>query len=74
MGAERVTRDIVVDTISVGFDDLDAHLARIGYTPKTLSDQFELSQSEVRRFLKGRLDTDRTEEISDVMRQAGLPI
>ena len=74
MGADRVTRDTVMDTISVGFDDLDARLARIGYTPKTLSDQFELSQPEVRRFLKGRLDTDRTEELSDIMRQAGPPI
>ena len=74
MGADRVTRDTVMDTISVGFDDLDARLARIGYTPKALSDQFELSQSEVRRFLRGRLDTDRTEELSDLMRQAGLPI
>ena len=74
MGADRVTRDTVMDTISVGFDDLDARLARIGYTPKALSDQFELSQSEVRRFLRGRLDTDRTEERSDLMRQAGLPI
>ena len=74
MGAERVTRDIVMDTISVGFNELDARLARIGYTPKTLSDQFELSQAEVKRFLKGRLDTDRTEELSDLMRQAGLPI
>ncbi len=74
MGADRVTCDTVMDTISVGFDDLDARLARIGYTPKALSDQFELSQSEVRRFLRGRLDTDRTEELSDLMRQAGLPI
>lgn len=74
MGADRVTRDTVMDTISVGFDDLDARLARIGYTPKALSDQFELSQSEVRRFLRGRLDKDRTEELSDLMRQAGLPI
>lgn len=74
MGADRVTRDTVMDTISVGFDDLDARLARIGYTPKALSDQFELSQSEVRRFLRGRLDTDRTEELSELMRQAGLPI
>ena len=74
MGADRVTCDTVMDTISVGFDDLDARLARIGYTPKALSDQFELSQSEVRRFLRGRLDTDRTEELSDLIRQAGLPI
>ena len=74
MGSDRVTRDIVMDTISVGFEDLDARLARIGYTPKTLSDQFELSQAEVRRFLKGRLDTDRTSELGDIMRKAGLPI
>lgn len=74
MGADRVTRDTVMDTISVGFDDLDARLARIGYTPKALSDQFQLTQSEIRRFLRGRLDTDRTEELSDLMRQAGLPI
>lgn len=74
MGASQVTRDIVVDTISVGFDDMDARLSRIGYTAKTLSDQFDLPQAEVRRFLKGRLDIDRTNEISDLMRQAGLPI
>lgn len=74
MGADRVTREIVVDTISAGFDDLDARLARIGYVPKTLAEQFDLSQAEVRRFLKGRLDTDRTAELSDLMRQAGLPI
>ncbi|TDX24734.1 hypothetical protein [Rhodovulum visakhapatnamense] len=74
MGAGQVTAEIVRDTISAGFDDLDARLARIGYSPKALAEQFDLSQAETRRFLKGKLDTDRTSEISDLMRQAGLPI
>lgn len=74
MGADQVTADIVRDTISAGFDNLDARLARIGYSPKSLAEQFDLTQAEARRFLKGKLDTDRTSELGDLMRQAGLPI
>ena len=61
-------------TISVGFEDLDARLARIGTAPKTRASQFDLSHAETRRFLKGRLDTDRTAELTDLMRSAGLPL
>lgn len=74
MGANQVTRDIVVETISVGFDDLDAELARMGYTPKALADLTDARLFEIRRFLKGQLDTDRTDELSTLMRRAGLPI
>ena len=74
MGANQVTRDIVVETISVGFDDLDAELARMGYTPKALADLTDARLPEIRRFLKGQLDTDRTDELSTLMRRAGLPI
>ena len=34
----------------------------------------QITQAEARRFLKGKLDTDRTSELGDIMRQAGLPI
>ena len=74
MGADRVTRDIVEETISIGFDDLDARLARIGYSPKALADLTDCRLPEIRRFLKGQLDADRTDEISTQMRKAGLPI
>lgn len=74
MGAESITPDIVADTISIGFDDLDARLARIGYSPKSLAEQFNLTPAEARRFLKGKLDTDRTSELRDLLRHAGLPI
>ncbi len=74
MGAETVTREIVEETISAGFDDLDARLTRIGYPPKALADQFDARLPEIRRFLSGKLDTERTEELSTMMRKAGLPI
>ena len=74
MGANQVTRAIVVETISVGFDDLDAELARMGYTPKDLADLTDARLPEIRRFLKGELDTDRTEDLSNLLRRAGLPI
>ena len=74
MGADTVTREIVEETISAGFEDLDARLTRIGYPPKTLADQFDARLPEIRRFLSGKLDTERTEELSTMMRKAGLPI
>ena len=74
MGADQVTRDIVSETISVGFNDLDARLARIGYTPKALADLADTRLPEMRRFLKGELDPDRIDELSTLMRKAGLPI
>ena len=51
-----MTREIVEETISAGFDQLDARLSRIGYTPKTLADLTDTHLSEMRRFLKGKLE------------------
>jgi type II secretory pathway predicted ATPase ExeA len=35
LGKKPVTRDIVQETLSLGFDDLDARLARMGYSPSS---------------------------------------
>lgn len=74
LGEACVSREIVEETISMGFDDIDARLARIGYTPKALADQFDTRLPEIRGFLKGKLDPERTEELCNAMRRAGLPI
>ena len=55
LGAETVTRELVENTLSVGFDSLDAKLARIGYTPKALAERFDAHPAEIWRFLNGRL-------------------
>lgn len=74
LGARPVTREIVEETISIGYEDLDARMAQLGYSPKILAEQFDTRLPEMRKFLKGRLDAERTEELGQMMRQAGLPI
>ena len=74
MGADQVTRGIVEETISAGLDDLDARLARVGYSPKALADLTDARLPEIRRFLKGKLDAERTDELSTLLRKVGLPI
>lgn len=74
LGADQVNRTIVENTLSAGFDELDARLARIGYTPKNLAERFDAKPAEIRRLLHGRLDPERTEELGTAMRSAGIPI
>ena len=73
LGAEKVTREIAENTLSVGFDNLDAKLARVGYTPKALAERFDAQPAEIRRFLSGRLDPERTAELGAALRDAGIP-
>ena len=61
------------NTLSAGFDSLDAKLARIGYTPKALAERFDANPAEIRRFLSGRLDPERTAELGAALRDAGIP-
>ena len=73
LGAETVTREIVENSLSVGFDSLDAKLARIGYTPKALAERFDAHPAEIRRFVNGRLDPERTAQLGAAFRDAGIP-
>ena len=73
LAAEQVTRATAENTLSVGFDSLDAKLAHIGYTLKALAERFDAHPREIRRFLSGRLDPERTEELGAALRDAGIP-
>ncbi len=74
LGTKPVACEIVKETLSQGFDDLDARLARLGYSAKTFADQFDARPAESNKFMKGKLDSERTRELADAMRKAGLPI
>ena len=60
--------------LSRQLDDLEPRLTRHGYNVKSLAEQFHTKPAEVRQFLRGVLDAERTRELSDQMRAAGLPI
>jgi hypothetical protein len=55
-------------------DDLEPTLIRHGYNERALVEQFRIKLTEVRRFLKGDLDSARMLELAEEMREAGLPI
>ena len=73
LGAEKVSREIVENTLSAGFDSLHARLARIGYTPKALAERFDAHPTEARRFLIERLDPERTAELGAALLNTGIP-
>jgi hypothetical protein len=65
--AERLTRAFtegltlgVQETLSLGVDDLDARLARMGYSPKTLAEQLDARPAKISKLLKGRVNSERT--------------
>ena len=66
-------REIVENTLSADFDYLDAKLARIGYTPKALAERFDAQPAEIRRFLIGRFDPERTAELGAALHNASIP-
>jgi len=74
LGQKPITRDVVAATLSPQFDDLEPRLTRNGYSTRSLAEQFHAKPAEIRRFLTGQLDPDRTRELADQMRAAGLPL
>ena len=48
-------------------------VASAGCTPKALAERFDARPAEVRRFLNGRLDPERTAQLGAALRAAGIP-
>ena len=81
-GAKPVPVEIVDGVLSRAIDDLEPRLIRNGYDAATLAREFgALAQTsgfavpaEIRTFLAGTLGADRTRELTDQMRAAGVPL
>ena len=74
-GKLSITVEILETTLSKRMDDLiKPTLIRHGYNERALVEQFPIKLSEVRQFMKGDLDSARTFELTEEMREAGLPI
>lgn len=69
-----ITVEILDTMFSKRLDNLESTLIRHGYHEKVLVEQFQIRLAEVRRFLKGDLDSARMLELTEEMREAGLPI
>jgi hypothetical protein len=74
VGERPVTRQVVEDVLSRHLDDLEPRLTRHGYTVRALAEQFSAKPAEIRQLFRGELNPARTQELSQRMRAAGLPI
>jgi type II secretory pathway predicted ATPase ExeA len=74
VGEKPVTADVVQSVLSRHLEDLEPKLTRHGYTVRSLVEPFNAKPAEIRLFLRGELDANRTRELSDRMVAAGLPI
>ena len=65
----------IIDTVlSRRIDDLEPELTRHGHDVRTMCDQFDAKPAEIRQLLCGSLNPQRSTELIDEMRAAGLPL
>lgn len=60
--------------LSRRIDDLEPQLVRHGYDVRALCDQFDARAAEIRQLLRGGLNPQRSAELIEEMRAAGLPV
>lgn len=69
-----VDASIIESVLSRGIDDLEPQLVRHGYDLRSLCEQFDAKPAEIRQLLRGDLNPQRSAELIDEMRSAGLPL
>ena len=74
VGAKPVTVDVVSNVISNSIDNLEPVLTRHGYDVRTLAAQFNSKPGEIKQYLAGTLSIDRTRELTEELKAAGLPV
>ena len=74
IGEERVTADVVEQVLSRAIDQLEPVLTRNGYDAPALASLLRAKPAEVRDFLAGTLQGDRSREFTEQLRVAGVPV
>jgi type II secretory pathway predicted ATPase ExeA len=69
-----VSAGVVEEVLSRALDDLEPVLTRNGYDAATLATQLRARPVEIRDFLAGTLAADRTRELTEQLRAAGVPV
>jgi type II secretory pathway predicted ATPase ExeA len=74
LGVKPVSAEILDAVLSLQIDELEPMLMEHGYDVATLATDFNAKPSEIRDFLAGKLEPDRTQALTTLMRAAGLPV
>ncbi len=74
LGLRPVPSEIADSVLCRQIDDLEPTLTRHGYDVRTLADQFNVKPVEIKAFLTGALHAERTRELTEIMKAAGVPV
>lgn len=74
IGGQPVTIDVIASVLAKDINEIEPTLTRHGYSTKILTDLLNIKAVEVRRFLRGQLPTERTNELQSQMLKVGLPL
>jgi type II secretory pathway predicted ATPase ExeA len=74
LGAKPVTAEIVEQVLSRAIDDLEPTLTRNGYDATALVTHLNARPSDIRAFLAGTLDPEYSRQLTEQLRQAGVPV
>jgi type II secretory pathway predicted ATPase ExeA len=74
VGERPVTAEVIENILARDLNDLEPQLTRHGYSVRALAEQFSAKPGEIRQLFRGDLNAARTQELSEQMRKAGLPI
>lgn len=69
-----VDAELVEAVLAPDLDALEARLARQGYDEKEIARVLDLRPKEVRSFLRGKLEAERTQELSDELLKLGIVV
>lgn len=74
LDAKPVTADVVEQVLAQAINDIEPTLTRNGYDAATIAQQFGTRPSDVKAYLAGTIDPDRGRELTERLRQAGVPV
>lgn len=74
MGVKPIDETTVDAVLSQRIDDIEPQLTRHGYDIRALCTQFDAKPPEIRQLMRGTLNPQRSSELVEEMRAAGLPL
>lgn len=74
MGVKPIDDITIEAVLSHRIDDLEPQSTRHGYDIRALCTQFDARPPEIRQLMLGTLNPQRTNELVEEMRAAGLPL
>lgn len=74
MGVKPIDATTVDTVLSQRIDDIEPQLTRHGYDVRALCTQFDARPPEIRQLMRGTLNPQRSSELVEEMRAAGLPL